>query len=653
MNVPLNCSRVLGVPLAATPDDMQRALRDRILSMPRREFSETAIGQRKRLLEKAYQILVETPVAPDADSEFGPTVLATEQEGAGLLLLLYELGEYEQVISLSRPLVDQRQSDADIILSHSLAYLELGRQRWKQGHYEAAAQHLETVQELLQQEGLFISVRSEIQADLYRLRPYRILELLAAPDHHTAEHRRGLHLLQEMLEARRGIDGKGNDHSGLDIDEFLRFIHQLRGYMTTTEQQNLFEDEARRPSSVASYLAFFALVARGFSQRQPALIRRAKGLLVKLGLTQDVYLEQAICALLLGQTDEATSCLEKSAETPTIQQIQQHSEQSPDLLPGLCRHAAQWLEEEVYPHFRDLVHQSVSLTDYFADHQVQVYLDELPNSTLSSDWATTSRMPAFATTTPGVPTSLTPSALVPMGDGLSPMVPPRPLPERRTPLRVVSPPPEPTAPPPRERPATARAKRRPPWRRYAIVGIAAAVVLGGTSLAAWAVRSLMGNNGASRESLVSAERSLPILLSTLKQQPSTSPAVTGELTEAAALQVVQNWKQIQARVYGKDGDPTVLEKVLAEPRLGSVRQDLAESKSLESYVNYQLKDLTLVRFEKSAAEAVDVRVKIAESREYFTKGVLDHTEANSEYEVTYRLARQNDAWLIADWTVHD
>ncbi|HBC42488.1 MAG TPA: molecular chaperone DnaJ, partial [Pseudanabaena sp.] len=127
-----------------------------------------------------------------------------------------------------------------------MSFLDLGREYWKQGQYESAASSLESAQDLLLREGLFLSIRSEIQADLFRLRPYRILELLASPDHHTNEHRKGMSLLQEMLEARRGIDGSGNDYSSLGIDDFLRFIQQLRSYMTAIEQQTLFEEEARR-----------------------------------------------------------------------------------------------------------------------------------------------------------------------------------------------------------------------------------------------------------------------------------------------------------------------------------------------------------------------------------------------------------------------
>ena len=222
-------------------------------------------------------------------------------------------------------------------------------------------------------------MRGEIQSDLYKLRPYRVLELLALPEDSTNERRQGLRLLREMLQERGGIDGTGTDQSGLNIDDFLRFIQQLRGYLTAAEQQTLFEEEARRPSAVATYLAVYALLARGFAQREPALIRRAKSMLVRLGVRQDVHLEQGVCALLLGQTEEASRALELSHEVEPIAYIRENSQGSPDLLPGLCLYSERWLQEEVFPHFRDLSQQQVSLKDYFADEQVQAYLEELPN----------------------------------------------------------------------------------------------------------------------------------------------------------------------------------------------------------------------------------------------------------------------------------
>lgn len=425
MRIPLDYYRILGLTSQATFEQIQQTHRDRVLSMPRREYSDAAIASRKRIIDSAYALLADPAQRRDYDASVAleqeeqtadpnikidrdrsptPAIEIDDQDLPGLLLVLYELGEYEQVLITAEPYFDSNaisfQSvriarDPDVTLTVSLSYLEVGRENWKQGQYEHAAQSLEAGQELLLKEGLFLSVRSEIQADLFRLRPYRILELLAAPDSKVAEHRQGMLLLQEMLEARRGIDGTGNDSSGLGIDDFLRFIQQLRGYMTATEQQTLFEDEARRPSSVASYLAVYALIARGFSQRQPALIRRAKGLLVKLSVKQDIHLEQAVCALLLGQTEEANSAIEQSGELEQIEFIRRNSEDSPDLLPGLCLYSERWLQEEVYPHFRDLINQVVSLKDYFADDQVQSYLEELPNTNGlgNSDWT----MPTFST----------------------------------------------------------------------------------------------------------------------------------------------------------------------------------------------------------------------------------------------------------------
>jgi hypothetical protein len=437
VQIPLDYYRILGLPIQATADQLQQAHRDRGLQLPRREFSEIAIESRKQLIDEAYRVLsdeelrrnydskflanayrVELPGDSPADSgdadgevnaELGEAALrslATETGGleghpstieieeaqfAGALLLLLELGEYEQVIQLGRPYLSSGSLSlqatgggnpdamlSDIVLTLALACLELGREQWQQRQYETAAESLETGNELLVEENRFPSIRAEIQTELYKLRPYRILELLARPLEQTRERRRGLKLLKAMLEDRGGIEGTEDDLSGLAIDDFLRFIQQLRDYLTATEQQELFEYEARRPSPVATYLTVYALLARGFAQHQPALVRRAKQLLMQLGAQQDVHLEQAVCALLLGQTEEANRALELSQEYEPLAYIREHSRTSPDLLPGLCLYAERWLKDEVFPHFRDFRDQQAALKDYFADAQVQAYLESMP-----------------------------------------------------------------------------------------------------------------------------------------------------------------------------------------------------------------------------------------------------------------------------------
>lgn len=438
MRIPLDYYRILGLPPQATLEQLQQAHHDRALQLPRREYSEVAIAGRKALLDEAYAVLandeqrrlydarlrgqpLETPLAaPEAaepsPSDPGAAALETTiaapvvdrapspplpvappllevkpEQVPGALLILYELGEYDLILKLARPQVmtlrsRPREADdipdlarSDLILTLALAYLELGREYWQQGQYERAADALQSGQTLLLEEGVFASVRGEIQADLDKLRPYRILELLALPETNTSERQQGLQLLQEMLQERGGIDGTGNDHSGLSVDDFLRFIQQIRDYLTAAEQQALFEAEAQRPSAVATYLAVYTLIARGFAEYQPALIQRAKQLLLRLSVRQDVHLEQAVCALLLGQTEEASRALELSQEYESIAFIRDHSQGSPDLLPGLCLYSERWLQEEVFPHFRDLADQVAQLKAYFANEEVQAYLEALPS----------------------------------------------------------------------------------------------------------------------------------------------------------------------------------------------------------------------------------------------------------------------------------
>lgn len=326
------------------------------------------------------------------EEPYTPSIIVEEDQLIGALLILQELGEYELVLSLGLPYLSQDSAylgDAwlheravafnDVALTVALAYLELGREQWQQGYYEKAATSLESGSQLLLREALFPELHNEIKAELQKLRPYRVLELLSRPIDAEDDRQRGLYLLQDMLGDRGGIDGRGNDQSGLDIDAFLRFIQQLRDYLTVAEQQNLFLTEAGRPSAVATYLAVYALLARGFAELQPALVDQAKQMLLCLSSWQDVYLELAVCDLLLGQTEEATQALELSREYESLAFIREHSEGAPDLLPGLCRYAESWLHEEVLPHFRDLAPQAMTLKTYFADEAVVAHLEPLPN----------------------------------------------------------------------------------------------------------------------------------------------------------------------------------------------------------------------------------------------------------------------------------
>jgi len=454
VRIPLDYYRILGLPIQANDEQRALAYRDRVLQLPRREYSDAAITARKQLLDEAFSVLsdpeqkekyntsflAKTGSEPEANPDlqdqslYTPSIEIRNDQFIGALVILHELGEYELALKLGQPyllekagvlergeLGDRDLIRADIVLTLALTCLELGREQWQQNQYEGAATSLETGQGLLLREGIFPSVRGEIQLDAYKLRPYRVLYLLAQGDDQIPQRRLGLRLLQEMLQERGGIDGSGEDQSGLTIDDFLRFIQQIRIYLTCSEQQILFEQEAKRPSAVATYLSVYALIAKGFAQRQPALVYRAKQILTKLGKRQDVHLETAICSLLLGQTEGASRSLEHSQEYEPLAFIREHSEGSPDLLPGLCLYAEKWLQKSVFPHFRDLMNQRVSLKDYFADQQVQNYLESLPADTeAGKEWTTVENRAIAYTSQPGSNPILQPNISQPSNSNSSP-----------------------------------------------------------------------------------------------------------------------------------------------------------------------------------------------------------------------------------------
>jgi curved DNA-binding protein CbpA len=399
VQIPLDFYRILGVPHRATLEQLQQAFDDRLQQLPRQEYSSAAIAARKQLLEDAFVMLADPQKRLDYDKK-----LSTQDEGtakqelaglvtetpdnklAGVLLVLQETGAYPQIldigsayfqrpIDLSKLPVGAGALEDDVVLAMSLAHLELGREQWQQSRFEQAGESLQKGLDPLEQEQRFPSVQAEIQGDLFKLRPYRILEAL---DDEDPDHRKiGLTLLQAMLNDRDGIDGNQDDQSGLSVNDFLRFVQQLREYLTVEEQQTLFEQEAARPSAVASYLAVYALIARGVSERTPLLIQRAKALLTQLKDRQDVAIEVGMCWLLLGQPLAAHQSVQLSQDQDSLAFMQQYSGGAPDLIPGLYLYTENWLQQEVYPYFRDLLDRKVSLQGYFNDPNIQKILNEI------------------------------------------------------------------------------------------------------------------------------------------------------------------------------------------------------------------------------------------------------------------------------------
>ena len=762
MLIPLDYYRILGLPIQATAEQLQQAHRDRTLQLPRREYSEVAIVARKQLIDEACAVLSDSDARKAYDASFlaktydreseaaiaakqrlktsnGPaTVLQDAGETApaeskaldaapdphtpsieiddnqfvGALLVLQELGEYELVQKLGRPYLnngsiaidegrfgDRQLVRPDIVLTVSLGCLELGREQWQQGQYQNAAKSLEAGQELLLRESLFPSVRGEMQADIYKLRPYNILELLSLPEEKVAERRQGLQILREMLEEREGIDGSGDDRSGLGIEDFLRFVQQLRKHLTSSEQQTLFEAEAGRPSAVATYLSVYTLLAQGFATRGPAMIRRAKLMLMQLGRRQDVHLEKAVCSLLLGQTEEASRALELSSEKEPLAFIREHSQDSPDLLPGLCLYAEHWLQEEVFPHFRDLANQPVSLKDYFADSKVQAYLEALPlDAETANEWVvvqpragkpqgrlqpTGDRRPAppqppaakqgasTVTLTP-VPTDSSTAASAPKDHATAAA------------LGAVSAVSNPTATAPRPAASTSKQRRSPSssrrsgatgqglagelgtlWRTKAsqisaqvksmppnrlALFIAAGVL---SLLILWLILSLFAN---ALQALREEEPSLsleapPIEIPVASPPPEPSAAVSGAITETAAKQIVESWLSAKAAALGPNHAVEELKQVLTEPALSRWQLMADAQQKNNAYQRYehnlQVKGVTT---NPTNPDRAQVEAQVMEKAEVFDGDRLVSSR-NEDLRVRYDLIRQEGQWRIMDWQV--
>lgn len=740
VRIPLDYYRILGLPIQATAEQLQQAHRDRTLQLPRREFSEAAIAARRELMDEAFAILSdptqrqaydtsflarsydlpdETHLgngtengavlthSPSEPDPYTSSIEIQEHQWVGALLILLEMGEYELVIKLGHPYLGGSHAAggpeiiaADITLTVALACLELGREQWQQGQYENAAESLTMGKDVLLQAGLFANIRGEMYSDLAKLRPYRILELVALPEDHKEDREKGLILLSDMLEERSGMDGSGDDQSGLGMDDFLRFIQQLRSYLTSAEQHALFEKESRRPSAVATYLAVYALLARGFAQRQPGLVRRAKQMLTRLGSRQDVHLEQAVCALLLGQTEEASLALDLSQEFESIAFIREHSQGAPDLLPGLCLYSERWLQNEVFPHFRDLAKRQASLKEYFADEDVQAYLEELPGEPqfsitpvpstgmvgTSSSYRPTSRTDGAAIAEPRLQATGREYGNYASNGAASTAVvePPLVIEENGA-----------IAPPTDRNGAGGRydsrydngagangqddedeviARRTPPVLpversrrgnlnspRLDRLLFLAALSMVGVVLVAFIANWLL--NGRSTQPAVAAPRTepsitvapakklQPVLSSKLPPVPVATAATAGALTTDSALVVLKTWLTAKSAAMGETRAVDQLPKVLTGAALSQWQNWAELEKAGNSYLKYEHSEVAVngVELSPDNPDQAIVEATVVEKKDSYVNGKLDPTtssEGAANLQIRYTFVRQNGQWLI-------
>jgi curved DNA-binding protein CbpA len=469
VRIPLDYYQILGIP-ENDLSELEQAYQDRLLQLPRQEYSDEAIESRKQLITVAYQVLSDpTQRAQYRSTQLSPAIagiapttaaafhqrpdleIATEHFLGGLLIL-FEQGEYEEITSICMPylgnngqgsnsgsLHPQTQTDLtpsgnvyqgmatskdrsvfaklkhtasgdriiplkpDIVLAMVSSFCQLGEREWGDACYEEAVIHYETAKKILVQEDLFPQIQGKIDRHLDRLRPYRISSLVSLPLDRHERRRQGLQFLEELLECACNNELLCQEQFGLNSESAIPFIHATLPHLTAAEQRNLFSQVARDSPQVdakalnvmqlaCTYLHVHALIAQGFAYRNPHLIYKAQQILMyRLSHRIDVTIEQSICALLLGQTEEANQTLSTATESAALIVIRQQSQGLSTMLRGLCWYVESWLKDEVFPCFRDLVTSDPALAAYFTDRDVQDFADRVPASDPSiTGWATSS-----------------------------------------------------------------------------------------------------------------------------------------------------------------------------------------------------------------------------------------------------------------------
>jgi curved DNA-binding protein CbpA len=457
VRIPLDYYQILGIP-ESDLSELEQAYRDRLLQLPQQEYSDAAIESRKRLITVAYEVLSD----PQQRSIYNKTQAATNEailentatggnlapspfyrrreldiapeHFLGSLLVLFELGEYEEINSICMPYLGNngRSSNSgslhpaplvsgevtaqntynaplrladvkhthngtqiiplkpDIVLAMVSSFWELGEREWRDGCYEEATIHYETAKKILVQEDLFPQIQGEIDRRLDRLQPYRISSLVSLPLDRHEQRRQGIQFLEELLESACTNEVKCQERFALNSESTIPFIHETLPHLTAAEQRNLFSQLARDSHQLGTkslnvmqlactYLHVHALIAQGFAYRNPQLIYTAQQILqYRLSQRMECSIEQAICAILLGQTDEAERLLAAAPESGSLIAIRQQSQGLPNLLRGLCWYIESWLKDEAFPCFRDLVTSDPALNAYFSDRDVQDFADRMP-----------------------------------------------------------------------------------------------------------------------------------------------------------------------------------------------------------------------------------------------------------------------------------
>ena len=395
MDLPIDHFRLLGVSPSAAPEAILRRLETRCDSPPDQGFTHEVLLQRADLLRRSADLLTdpadraeyEAALLRLSESHPNGTVgldLPTSSEVAGLMLLWEANGALE-AFQLARQGLQPPQApalgsgrEADLTLLAALACRDAAVEEQDQRRYESAAQLLIDGIELQQRMGKLPDQQRQLEDALQGLTPFRILDLLSRDLGDQDSHQRGLTLLDELVVARGGLEATnayGVQPGSLNQEDFESFFQQIRRFLTVQEQIDLFSRWFERGAADAGFLTVLALTAAGFSRRKPEFLEQARDRLQTLANADLDPMPLLGCLdLLLGNVKDADRHFALLRDPDLQAWFLNHPG---DRLAAQCEYCRAWLERDVLPGYRDVDASGVDLDAWFADRDVQGFVDRL------------------------------------------------------------------------------------------------------------------------------------------------------------------------------------------------------------------------------------------------------------------------------------
>ena len=417
LDLPIDHFRLLGVSPSADAAAILHRLQTRCDSPPDQGFTHEALLKRNELLGRSADLLTDRDDRAEYESALlrlsashpNETVgldLPASSEVAGLILLWEAHGALEAFQMASHGLQPPQAPalgsgrEADLTLLAALACRDAAVEEQGQRRYESAAQLLVEGIQLQQRMGKLPDQQRLLERDLDALLPFRVLDLISRDLGDQASHQQGLTLLDQLVSHRGGLDGTDSVTSAetagsMTQDDFESFFQQIRRFLTVQEQIDLFSRWSEEGEAEAGFLAVLALTAAGFSRRKPESLEQARG---RLQLLSDSELDPmpllGCLDLLLGNVREADHHFAAIRDADVQAWFVQHPG---DSLAAQCEYCRAWLGRDVLPGYRDVDATAIDLDAWFADRDVQNYVERLDrqasrpplNDALPLPWETT------------------------------------------------------------------------------------------------------------------------------------------------------------------------------------------------------------------------------------------------------------------------